>query len=74
MSPDHDEFGTPSGEAGAGFARYAAAMSLYQQGLISEDTLEVFRICAPDDRLDPLKELARLGLVEDPASLLLHLT
>ena len=40
-------------------ARYAAAMSLYQEGLIGAATLEVFRVCAPDDRIDPFAELVR---------------
>ena len=57
------------GEAGSGLQRYAAAMSLYQQRIITDETLEVFRICAPDDRLDPLAELTRLKLTADLATL-----
>lgn len=52
-------------EVGLGFARYARAMSLYQSGTIGADTLEIFRICAPDDGLDPRQELARSGIVKD---------
>jgi hypothetical protein len=62
----------PLGVPGSGAQRYAAAMSLYQERLILETTLEVFRICAPDDRLDPIAELRRLGLIEDIALLTGH--
>lgn len=50
---------------GLGFARYARAMSLYQSGVIGADTLEVFRICAPEDELDPRRELVRSGILCD---------
>jgi hypothetical protein len=65
MRDDASGLSAPLGEPGSGFARYAAAMSLYQQGAIDESTLEVFRICAPDDRLDPLQELVRLSMLHD---------
>jgi hypothetical protein len=55
----------PLAEKGSGTARYAEAMRLYQERIIGADTLEVFRICAPDDRLDPLGELVRLGITAD---------
>ncbi len=55
----------PIGEPGSGFVRYAAAMSLYQSGMIRADTLEIFRICAPDDQLDPISELIRLAITHD---------
>ena len=55
----------PAGGKGSGLVRYGAAMHLYHCHFISPETLEVFRICAPDDRLDPLAELARLGLGHD---------
>jgi hypothetical protein len=55
----------PVGERGSGMARYAAAMALYQRHAIGDATLEVFRICAPDDRLDPLSELKRLRVTAD---------
>lgn len=56
---------TPPGGLSSGLVRYGAAMHLYHGHFISPETLEVFRICAPDDRLDPLAELARLGLGHD---------
>lgn len=52
----------PVGEPGSGRVRYTAAMHLYQNRLIADEVLEVFRICAPDDRLDPQAELARLNI------------
>jgi hypothetical protein len=55
----------PPGEVGSGRVRYAAAMYLYQRHHITTETLEVFRVCAPDDRLDPLAELRRLGITRD---------
>ena len=58
-------FAVPPGEAGSGRVRYAAAMHLYQKRYITAETLEVYRICAPDDRLDPLAELQRLGITHD---------
>ena len=57
----------PLGETRSGMARYAEAMRLYQQRLISAETLEVLRICAPDDALDPLGELERTGVTADLA-------
>ena len=59
----------PAGEAGSGLVRYGAAMHLYQRHDIAAGTLEVFRICALDDKLDPLAELQRLGLHHDIAFL-----
>ena len=56
-------------EQGSGLVRYGAAMYLYQRHDIAAETLEVFRICAPDDKLDPLAELQRLGLHHDIAFL-----
>jgi hypothetical protein len=56
---------SPVGEPGSGAVRYAAAMHLYQNDLMSDAALEVFRICAPDDTLDPTEELRRLG-IPDP--------
>lgn len=52
----------PVGEPGSGIVRYAAAMHLYQNRLMADEVLEIFRICAPDDDLDPHAELARLGI------------
>ncbi len=56
---------TPPGGTGSGLVRYGAAMHLYHSHFISPETLEIFRTCAPDDRLDPLAELMRLGLGHD---------
>ena len=52
----------PVGEPGSGVVRYAAAMHLYQRRLMSDAVLEIFRICAPNDNLDPQAELERLGI------------
>jgi hypothetical protein len=56
---------TAPGSMGSGLVRYGAAMHLYQVRFISAEILEVFRICALDDRLDPLAELQRLDLDHD---------
>lgn len=44
----------PLGLPGSGRQRYAAAMTLYQAGQISEAALEVYRICSPLDMQDPV--------------------
>ncbi len=43
----------PLGAPGSGLTRYAAAMHLYQGGLIDAATLERFRICCRTDAEDP---------------------
>ena len=68
MTGQSDQF-PPMGGEGSGMARYAAAMTLYRQRLIGAETLEVFRICAPDNARDPLAALRRLGLTADIAAL-----
>ncbi len=60
----------PVGEPGTGAARYAAAMHLYQKRLLTEDVLEVFRICAPDDKIDPFAQLERRGIANPIPELL----
>jgi hypothetical protein len=59
----------PIGEPGSGAVRYAAAMHFYQKRMIGEDVLEIFRICAPNDMLDPIAELSRFG-ISNPVSTL----
>ena len=54
--------GIAPGEPMGGRVRYAAAMHFYQKGLISEECLEVYRMCCVCDEEDPSKFLARLGL------------
>jgi hypothetical protein len=53
---------TPLGLPGSGRHRYAAAMSLYQSGQISEAVLEVYRICSPLDHQDPVDLLTERRL------------
>ncbi len=50
---------TPIGIPWSGRTRYAAAMSLYQIGLMDAETLEIYRICARLDGEDPLSVLRR---------------
>ena len=52
----------PLGLPGSGRQRYAAAMTLYQAGVISEAALEVYRICSPLDCQDPLALLRARAL------------
>ncbi|WP_284324535.1 hypothetical protein [Cypionkella aquatica] len=48
----------PLGLPGSGRQRYAAAMTLYQAGTLSEAALEAYRICSPLDHQDPAPLLA----------------
>lgn len=52
----------PPGSKGSGYVRYGAAMYFYQQGQISAETLEVYRVCCKIDAEDPLITLKTLGL------------
>ena len=60
----------PLGAKGSGRARYAAAMQMYAQGLISPAALEVSRIASARDGQDPAPMLAEIGVkdVMQPAS------
>jgi len=51
----------PLGLPGSGRQRYAAAMTLYQAGQLSEAALEVYRICSPLDAQDPVPLLAMVA-------------
>ena len=46
---------TPLGEKRSGYERYAAAMYFYNKGLLSNDMLEIYRICCKFDNKDPIK-------------------
>lgn len=56
----------PLGLPGSGRHRYAAAMTLYQAGVISEAVLEVYRICSPLDAQDPVSLLLERRLALPP--------
>lgn len=56
------DLATPPGVPGSGRLRYAAAMHLHRRGLLGDETLEVFRICAPLDAEDPAALLCARGL------------
>lgn len=60
---------TPVDEPLSGCTRYAAAMYFYQRGMISEECLEVYRVCARIDHEDPGPFLARLGLAQEVEAL-----
>ena len=53
---------TAFGQPGSGRLRYAAAMYFNRQGLISDDALEVYRICSADDAEDPATLLSQRGI------------
>ena len=53
MTDDLSDIATPPGPRLSGRRRYGAAMSLYQQGRLTPDQLEVYRICALLDGQDP---------------------
>lgn len=55
----------PVGPEWSGRARYAAAMHFYQQGAMSAEVLEIYRICSRIDDEDPLEALARYGIGAD---------
>ena len=46
---------TPIGKKNSGYKRYAAAMHFFNNGLISENLLEIYRSCCKFDKQDPLK-------------------
>ncbi|WP_425045801.1 hypothetical protein [Primorskyibacter sp. S87] len=52
-----------TGVAGSGAARYAAAMHLYNEGLMSAQVLEIYRRCSKFDNEDPV-DLARFEGLE----------
>jgi hypothetical protein len=64
-----DPLYTPLGLPGSGRQRYAAAMALHRDGLISDAVLEVYRICSPLDAQDPVILLTAQHLpIPAPAS------
>lgn len=63
------ELATPLGEPGSGRVRYGAAMMLHRAGMLGDAVLEIYRICSPLDREDPVALLTERGL-ELPASTL----
>ena len=52
------QLNAPIGDTGSGGTRYAAAMALYQLGLMEVDLLEIYRRCCRLDHEDPI-DLAR---------------
>ena len=61
-------FRAPVGAEGSGLARYAGAMSLYRDGRMSAELLEIFRRCVMQDDEDPLA-LARFEGIAVPDEL-----
>lgn len=57
-----DDLHIALGQSHSGRARYGAAMALFQQGLLSAEQLECYRIAAADDGLDPAMLLKQRGL------------
>lgn len=56
---------TPPGHPGSGRVRYAAAMHCNRAGLLSDDALEVYRICSAYDAEDPAGLLRTCGLAAE---------
>ena len=52
----------PPGVPGSGRQRYGAAMTLWREGLIPPEVLEVYRVASPLDGQDPVPMLAAAGL------------
>ncbi|MDA7759652.1 hypothetical protein N8338_01655 [Amylibacter sp.] len=42
------------GISGSGYARYGAAMYFYNQGILTEAMLEIYRRCCKFDNEDPI--------------------
>ena len=51
----HNLLFEPIGKVKSGYSRYGAAMYFYKKGLLSEQMLEIYRICCKFDNQDPLK-------------------
>ena len=45
---------TKLGISGSGYARYGAAMYFYNQGILTEAMLEIYRRCCKFDNEDPI--------------------
>ena len=45
---------TKLGISGSGYARYGAAIYFYNQGILSEAMLEIYRRCCKFDNEDPI--------------------
>lgn len=60
---------TPAGQPGSGRLRYAAAMYFNRAGQLSDDALEVYRICSPLDHEDPAGLLRMRGLAAEVPSM-----
>ena len=56
---------TPPGTEWSGRTRYAAAMFFFQNGEMSAEVLEVYRICSRLDGEDPLDVLRRWKIGAD---------
>ena len=56
---------TPPGTEWSGRTRYAAAMFFFQNGEMSAEVLEVYRICSRLDDEDPLDVLRRWKIGAD---------
>lgn len=52
----------PPGVPGSGRQRYGAAMTLWREGLIPPDVLEIYRVASALDGQDPVPMLAAAGL------------
>ncbi|MDA9370348.1 hypothetical protein N9R39_05990 [Amylibacter sp.] len=50
------------GISGSGYARYGAAMYFYNQGILTEAMLEIYRRCCKFDNEDPI-DLAKFEKV-----------
>jgi len=45
----------PIGKLKSGYTRYGAAMYFYEKGYLSDQILEIYRICCKFDNQDPRK-------------------
>lgn len=57
---------TPVGQRGSGRVRYGAAMALHRRGVLSDEALEVYRICSALDAQDPRPMLRDRGIAPPP--------
>ena len=51
----YEYLNTPINITKSGYTRYGAAMYFFNRGFISEETLEIYRICCKFDHYNPVE-------------------
>jgi hypothetical protein len=66
------QLNAPLGQPGSGRQRYAAAMHFNRSGRLSDNALEVYRVCSPDDGEDPGRLLEEWAIEESLTKMTEH--